>query len=311
MNVMKQQTLLLMAVALVFAPRALFAARIMAVPQAAATAIGQELRVDVVVDTGLENINALSGVISVPKEAKVRVEDGQSVIGQWLEQPQFNDSKGSVSFSGIVPNGFKGIGVVFSLYIEITNEGAVTLSAKDLSLYKNDGLATQISLAPNESVYSVVKKLDITLPKPVKDTDPPFNFTPIIARSTDLFDGDYFVMFNALDTNSGIDHYEVLESKNKLSSRDLEKSDRGWRMVKNPTPLEDQKLSSYIYIKAVDRAGNSQLASMLPAGESSQQASFNIYLGFGILVLLVVTGAAWFFSRRRNDRNADMPFKRE
>jgi len=285
---------------LALAPQSVFASRLVAIPQSAATGLGQEMRIDIVIDTEIENVNAVSGSVVFPEPVSdVRIEDGQSVIGQWLEQPNFDEELQTITFAGIVPNGFKGLGVVFSLFVVAHDEGEVSIDIREPSLLKNDGKATLVAIEDSRTTFSVVKKLDITLPKAIKDTTAPLAFAPVIARSNDLFDGDYFVMFTTLDSNSGIDRYEILESPKKLTERDLRRRENNWRIIENPAPLQDQALSSYIYIKAVDRAGNTQLASLLPVSESSQQGAFNNYLGFGILIVLVVAGSYWFFFRRR------------
>ena len=62
--------------------------------------------------------------------------------------------------------------------------------------------------------------------------------------------------FSTTDPQSGIDHYEILEG-----------SDTVWHNATSPYRLTDQSLSSNIYIRAVDGAGNFRVVE-LPAENS-------------------------------------------
>ncbi len=280
-------------------PRTLYAAIIQVVPQAAAVAVGQTIRLDVVLDTESDSINAFQGELDLgPNISDLRIENGQSIAGAWLQEPNHEPGSPRVIFSGIIQNGFKGVGVLFSVFVSTGIEGEIMVTPGNLSILKNDGKGTEAVAKPLSGTFAAVRKLDITLPEVAKDEGKPLAFTPVIGKSQDLFEGNYFVMFNALDAGSGIDHYELLESKKELPARALDRSGKDWKVVANPAVLNDQNLSSFIYVRAVDRYGNTQVALVSPTNENSQQFPFNNYLTFGILIVLVVAGVMWFFFRR-------------
>ena len=77
--------------------------------------------------------------------------------------------------------------------------------------------------------------------------------------------GKSFLVFDAQDKGSGIDHYEVLEKPQSQSIFTLPffKKEQ-WVSGQSPYLLQDQKLQSLILVKAFDRANNTMVAT-LPA----------------------------------------------
>ena len=93
------------------------------------------------------------------------------------------------------------------------------------------------------------------------DATPPEPFDLQIGREPSVFEGKYFLSFNAIDRSSGVDNYEIFEGRKKLFSKEIIGE---WRKGKSPYVLEDQELKSIIRVKAVDKAGNERLAELLP-----------------------------------------------
>jgi len=90
------------------------------------------------------------------------------------------------------------------------------------------------------------------------DIKDPEEFTPKIGQDSSVFEGKYFLNFSTIDKISGIDHYEVLEIKDKQQDRE------DWKVVESPYVLEDQTLNSLIKVKAVDKADNERIAQIIP-----------------------------------------------
>ena len=86
------------------------------------------------------------------------------------------------------------------------------------------------------------------------DTTKPEEFKPEIGRDPAIFEGKYFLSFATVDKMSGIDHYEIIETRDK--KQDI------WKKVESPYLLEDQSLQSKILVKAVDKAGNERISKM-------------------------------------------------
>jgi len=95
-----------------------------------------------------------------------------------------------------------------------------------------------------------------------KDTIPPEPFSIEIYKEPLIFDGKYFLIFSAVDKQTGIDFYEAKEG------------DNSWQKQKSPYLLEDQQLNSIINVKAVDKAGNERIVSLGPLNQSKQPSYY-------------------------------------
>jgi len=231
--------------------------------------IGQQFQVDLVIDTEQKSINAFEGKIVFPSnliEIK-EVRDGNSIVNFWIERPSIN-SKSYILYSGITPGGFSGQnGLIFSLVFESLKEGQGAIEIQNTKLLLNDGLGTESSLTVKNLEFRI-QDLETTEPLypksyilyPPKDTDPPDSFTPKIANDPTLFDGKHFLVFATQDKISGIDRYEIKETRNKKIGAWITR----WRVAESPYILQDQDLRSYIFVKAVDNAGNERIEIIVP-----------------------------------------------
>ena len=106
-----------------------------------------------------------------------------------------------------------------------------------------------------------------------------------------MFEGKWFVVFNTQDKQSGIDHFEVQE--NRGAKPDYTK----WKTAVSPYLLEDQDLKSYIFIKAVDKAGNSVL-EILPPKYVKKGISAIWLVELGIIIFIIFL----YYIKKRADR---------
>ncbi|MCK4354831.1 four helix bundle protein [Candidatus Parcubacteria bacterium] len=103
------------------------------------------------------------------------------------------------------------------------------------------------------------------------DSTAPEQFSLEIAQDTSIFEGKYFIVFQSLDKQAGIDCYEIKEGE------------REWKRAESPYLLEDQTLQSIIKAKAVDKAGNERIAEYVP--EMPEKA-------FPYQIILIILGLA-------------------
>ena len=114
-----------------------YASEITLVPSKQAIGIGEQMYIDVMLDPEGIRVNGIEGSLSYSPEyfSLVRIEDGQSVIPMWITKPQSKD--GTISFVGMIPNGFAGIidpfktgvqspGFVFRVVLESKKSGTGT-----------------------------------------------------------------------------------------------------------------------------------------------------------------------------------------
>jgi len=116
------------------------------------------------------------------------------------------------------------------------------------------------------------------------DTTKPEEFKPEIAE----IEGKKYLVFSTIDKTSGVDYYEVLETRNKKQET--------WKIAKSPYILSDQGLESKISVKAVDKAGNERISEI-----ALSIKPFPYWVIIPILIGLIVIW--WIIRRLKLKRN--------
>ena len=234
---------------------------------------GDIFKVDVVVNSDNESVNAIEGEVRFPidtlelKEIKI----GSSILTFWIESPH-EINPGRIFYSGITPGGFNlPKALVFSIFFQAKRDGLVNINLANSKVLKNDGLGTEAGLTlTNINIYV---RSDIPSQMVVYDDNiPPEKFKVQVIQDPNVFEGKYFLVFTAQDKDSGIDRYEVKEGKNN------------YKITQSPYLLENQELTSDITVKAVDKHGNERL-SKVPAPKAPWYKKYGI---IGILIISVL-----------------------
>ena len=249
-----------------------------------APGVGDQFLVPITLDTEGESINAIEGNLSYPSSTLTlrEIRRGNSLISIWLEEPK--ELNGSIRFAGITPGGFAGSSEeLFTLVFEAKSAGSARISFENGHAYLNDGDGTETKLSLAPSVFSIGAKGSGTRVAPLAESDsyPPSSFQPTLGRDPSIQDGQWFVAFTTNDKSSGIDHYEVAESEwGTLPFTSLT-----WTRAESPFVLSDQSLHSFVYVKAVDRAGNERIESLSPTHPS---ILYTTSVGLVILITLLL-----------------------
>ena len=224
---------------------------------------GDEFLVNVYLNTAEDSVNTVQAKVIFPDNLLQlkEIRNGNSIINFWIASPAVSKSN-VINFSGIITGGYKGTsGFLFSAVFTAESSGNGVISFDSVAnVLLNDGKGTQADLKFSPLQISVSKKTTAvkTIIEPVKDVDPPEDFTPEVMQNSEMFGGKYFLVFVAQDNGSGIDHYEIQETRDKQQGNN-------WIIATSPYVLQDQSLQSFIYVKAVDKSGNEKIEKMRPA----------------------------------------------
>jgi hypothetical protein len=263
--------------------------------------------VDCYLDPQGENINAIEGAVFYsPNLLFVKTDIANSVVPLFVEAPR--SQKGNfVSFSGIMPGGFQGTlspswrgyrpGKIFSLIFRANEEGDAQVSfAAGTAAYLNDGKGTKADLSAVGLAFPVLTASGnpATL-TPVSDTEPPDPFTPIVTDGKMFTSLGHVLLFSAKDSGSGIDHYELASARNADAAAHPESL--SWRAVESPHQLTLAEESGYLFVRAIDAAGNARLVIVAPGDTVAPQNDLwrMLILGLSALALLFFL----FFMRDR------------
>lgn len=283
---------------LVFVAVPVFAAEISFDAKTNEIGVGQQFLLDVSLNTENEEINALEGNISFPVgllELK-EIRAANSIINFWIEQPRVT-SDGQIIFSGITPGGYRGEkGLLFSLLFLSKKEGQGVLSLQEVKALQNDGKGTNASLHISDFQFLISKQTPLTQNpiSEIKDNELPESFVPEIANDPALFDGRWFVVFATQDKGTGIASYEVKETRQRILGMFSK-----WVSAESPYMLEDQELKSYIFVKAIDKAGNVRVTNILPKNPLRWYANYENLLILIIIGLIVIAYTIRKFLWRR------------
>lgn len=273
-------TALLIVFTVFFITRPVFSAKISLDSKIKKIGIENQFKVDVFVDSEGEDINAAGGKIIFPEKLlKLKeIEDGNSIINFWIERPKVGPENYAV-FSGIIPGGYnESKGLIFSMVFQAKDKGSGIIKIQNAEILRNDGQGTKVSLSISNLRFLISKQIQISkIPKlEIKDIIPPESFKPVIARTPEMFNGKYFLVFATQDKGSGIDHYEVREGKQPFI------------FAQSPYLLQNQDLDREIIVKAIDKNGNEKVVFLPPTKPGPW------YKNYLIFVISVISGTIIF-----------------
>ena len=253
--------------------------------------VGEQFKVDVVLNAKGEELNAIEGSILFPDNliSLKEIRDGNSIINFWIERPKITNER-KIDFSGIIPGGYKEAnGFLFSAIFVAKSEGQGIIEFRNFRALKNDGLGTSASLAASSFQFLVSKQVPVSqIPtSEIKDSDPPEKFGSEIASDPTLFDGKWFLVFATQDKGSGIDHYEVREN-----------FWGGFVIAKSPYILQNQNVDKKIYVKATDKAGNERIEAFYPVHYRPWYQNYRI-----IAILMIVAVIVSVILKKFNGKN--------
>ncbi len=226
--------------------------------------------------TSGEKVTAIEGKIKYnPQDLKaIEFLTGNSIL-TFVDQPKIDQSNGLISFSGIIPGGYTGqllgdpgesnlLGTIAFEILKTNNLLTTIQVASDSRVLVDAGQELKTNLVfksltihinPQEVVLHPFNELET-----LKEADkiPPEDFKPEIIQ----INGQYFLVFNTQDKQSGIDHYELIILKENLLGQLTPLSN--FSKVTSPYPIHENDLQQIIQIKAIDKAGNERVVLLYP-----------------------------------------------
>jgi hypothetical protein len=260
-------------------------------------AVGSAIEVTLWLDPAGETVNAVEGVLRYPHnllEFK-SVSDGGSVVSLWAEKPHLTGD-GLVSFAGVIPGGFSGVlspyyqgsrpGKLWSARFTVTAAGQGDYALEGIRLLRHDGSGTAVPVTVARVGLRSTTQGSIAEAQLPADIQPPEPFKIELTRNTQVFSGQWFIAFATQDKDSGLDHYEVQEVRGAAPDPRL------WVEAQSPYLLQDQRLRSTVYVRAVDQAGNERVVALAPALPSAWYENYVVWV-----IVIVGIVAAYVFSR--------------
>ena len=281
-----------------------------------------------------ECINVADVVLTYDEAVQpVDVSIGNSIFNVWVERPTIDEEARTITFAGGISNGYcgriSGDPRLSNVLAEIVlrspglrigsgggNEVASLAFAPETTVYRNDGFGTPVRPDTYDATIRLLPDPGSQVRDPWRsavdaDTTPPEEFSISLERTDNAFNDRYYIVFNTTDKQTGIDHYEVMEEPIDDQFRfRWGAADAPWVDAESPYVLKDQSLNSTIRVRAIDKAGNEYVATLLPDASLRTMARDQVLLYVGlasalVLFVLLVGLAAWFIRRRLRARSLD------
>ncbi len=176
----------------------------------------------------------------------------------WVQKAE--DKDGRIAFSGIIPGGFKGLvdpltyptlypGAVFKLIFAGTEKGIGEIKLENVRMFRSDGKGSEVAVETRPMLVSV-SAYTLNQPFEFDDTVAPEFQIATFEPKGGIFPDAPSLVFLASDKESGIKEYQV-------------KIDDGeWFLAESPYKTENYLVAKRFSIKAVDYAGNQNIAEI-------------------------------------------------
>ncbi len=275
---------------------------------------GDTFVVNLRIDNENECINAVDASIQFPTDL-LRVVDfsrGSSILSLWIKEPEIDNEKGIVSFSGGIPAGYCGritgdpalsniLGkIIFSVLPEVQNLEETGFANIEISpesqVLLNDGLGTPAKVSVQNADFLIHSspvlsqnewlnelKNDQTLPEP---------FDVIIQRDSKVYSGKYYIVFSTVDKQSGLDYFEVFENGQ-------------WRRAESPYLLKNQNSTDQLQVRAFDKAGNERPGNKV-MGQTQLPETKNYYFYALFLLGILIIVAIWAYNKHKQNKSNEI-----
>ena len=291
-----------------------------------------------------ECINSVKVSISYnPSEISIKdISIADSILSLWTQKPSIKKTNGEedgmIAFEGGIPGGYCGRVVgdpgKTDVLVKLVVAGAPGVLADNeaktaniivepsTKVYLNDGFGSEADLTV--AGLELVLRKSTTTPNNVwlsdikSDNIAPELFDITLIKGPSQGNKKSYIIFNTVDKQSGIDHYEVLETDpDRFGFLALfPNKESHWVFADSPYVLRDQKLHSKIMVKAVDKNGNERVIEYMPpisAITTLTQVSIFIPIVIILFVIFVlfVFVLKWKKNRRNDNKNISTNYNYE
>lgn len=276
---------------LVLLPHVLYAATVTFDPQEKTVGTNEPFLVGINLDAVTPvNVLALNLLFSTNLKP-VDVSNGNSVIVNWIDKPVYDEAKHALTFSGMIPGGYAGVGgrvLTVSVQAVGDGDGWIAMDPSMSHAYMNDSRATDDALT-GRSLHVRITHTKSNLDNLVPDTTPPETFEPQVVRIPSEIGEQAMLAYTVVDKGSGVDHVQVIES-NPIFPWIRTVSEN----ADSPYLLRNQELTSRVTVNAYDKRGNVRTEIVQPTNPP-----IGTYTTIGGLICILVVLLLMSFVRAR------------
>jgi hypothetical protein len=152
------------------------AATLFLAPPSSEIAIGEKLTIDLKIDSEGISLNAAQAVLRFPKDTLevVSLDKTESAFSFWLEEPNFSNTDGVISFIGGTPYGVSGGSIqVLKIVFNAKGSGSDIIALSDAAITASDGSGTNILSKTVDAAFAILAEKETpSVPVPVPAPTP-------------------------------------------------------------------------------------------------------------------------------------------
>lgn len=292
-KLLSKNIFLIFTLIMVFLPHSVFASTVYIDSDHSDFYVGDNIIFYIRVDSENKNINAVEGNISLnysPESFSVNnLSLSESDFSLWPHKPSLSDDLKIISFAGGIPKGLNSTNaILFKIVLNFKQTGQVMLTPSDVAVYLNNGKGTKDITDGKSMIINILPQKPNSQPVDdwnnhvLKDETPPEPFEIFIGQEGSVFDGEKFLSFNAIDKQSGISYYEVIEGN-------LPPARSGSTYI-----LKEHNKLIKVTVIAYDTAGNARESEYNP---KSSYLNLAVIIPFILLLFVVFL----VFKKKKND----------
>ncbi len=157
MNRFKTQVTFLICTLLAASPFLVSAAELNFSPASGTFEVGKDFSVKVLVNPGVDSVNAADGAITYDKDllSISSISKDGSAFSLWTADPAFSNAAGTANFSGGTPTAFSKSGTVVTIKFRAKKEGSAKVGFSAGSVLAADGKGTNVYTKGGEGTYTI------------------------------------------------------------------------------------------------------------------------------------------------------------
>ncbi len=265
--------------------------------------VGDTVILSVRIDSENQNINVVEGSVLLDYVAGaislIDINTSGSDFSLWPGKPSPSENNTSISFAGGSPGGLNSKNaIVLNIVLKLQQEGLITLTPANFSVYLNDGKGTKDQVNIRDLTINVSPKpadlesVDSWQNLILGDKTPPEPFQIYFGQDGSVFDGRKFLSFTTTDKQSGMAYYEVIEGDlPPIRSNDT-------------YVLKEQNKSVMVTVIAYDAAGNTRESVY----QTPSAPNYVVYIiSFAIILFIILL--VFIFRKIRKNKNINETIK--
>lgn len=131
-------------------------------PRSGSFVEGSTFQIPILLNTKGKSINGIEVRVNFDKDklSIINPSSGTSIIGVWVEPPKYDNTRGTASYVGVVPNGIiteSGLVGMITFKVKATGRAIISISSNSKILL-NDGLGTETILDLVRAEYNILTK---------------------------------------------------------------------------------------------------------------------------------------------------------